>query len=131
MKCATHGHAKTERPVTVLWAILLIVLLILRAPGLVWDVLNIDESDFYMYGRLLAAGGHSYVSFVEKKPPLVYGFFALLIGAGFEDLRWIRAWTALWVFIGSVVAYRTAQAAGLGLRPAWAATFVYAGFSSN
>ncbi len=114
-----------------LWASLFFAILALRAPGLVWDVLNIDESDFYVYGRLLAEGGQAYVSFVEKKPPLVYGFFALAIQAGFEDLRWIRAWTALCVFLGSIVAHCTAMTAGLGSRAAGVAALVFAGFSSN
>ncbi len=107
------------------------MVLVLRAPGFVFEVLNIDESDFYLYGQALVEGGDSYVSFVEKKPPFVYGFFASLIGLGATDLRWIRVWTALWVLLGSVVVRKTCLAAGLGPRASWAGAFAFAAFSSN
>lgn len=107
------------------------MVLVLRAPGFVFEVLNIDESDFYLYGQSLVEGGSAYVSFVEKKPPLVYGFFASLIGSGATDLRWIRVWTALWVLLGSVVVRKSCLAAGLGSRASWAGAFAFAAFSSN
>ncbi len=36
---------------------------VLRGPGFVWEVLNIDESDFFLNGQSLVEGGDAYVSF--------------------------------------------------------------------
>lgn len=113
------------------WVLLTLLVVALRAPGFVWEVLNIDESDSYLYGQSLAEGGQAYISFVEKKPPFVYGFFAALIGVGAEDLRLIRVVTAFWVLLGCMVVRHTALLAGLGPRAAWLGAFVFGAFSSN
>lgn len=110
---------------------LVLIVIALRAPGFLWDVLNIDESDFYLYGQSLAEGGEAYVSFVEKKPPFIYGFYGVLIAAGATDLRWIRVITAGYVLLGALAVRRVVLGVGLGSRAAWIGAFVFAAFSSN
>lgn len=110
---------------------LVALVLLLRAPGFIWDVLNIDESDFFLYGQAIVEGGESYVAFVEKKPPLIYWFYAAMIGVGLEDLRLIRVVTALWVLLGCLVIYRLCLAARLPKNSAFFGALVFGAFSSN
>jgi hypothetical protein len=47
----------------------------LRAVGLVFGPVDIDETDFHLFGRLLAHGGLPYVDIVEKKPIFTLLFY--------------------------------------------------------
>ena len=62
------------------WKLLLLcilVLIVVRSLTLYSDVIQVDESDFATYGALWAEGGTPYVDFVDNKPPLCYGFYAV------------------------------------------------------
>lgn len=110
---------------------LVALVLLLRAPGFIWDVLNIDESDFFLYGQAIVEGGETYVAFVEKKPPLIYWFYAAMIRVGLEDLRLIRVVTAFWVLFGCLVIYRLCLTARLPKNSAFFGALVFGAFSSN
>ncbi len=78
-----------------------------RAAGLAFGALNIDECDFLVGGAMLR-DGLPYVSFVDNKPPLAYLFFA---PASVLGLRlWPMQLLAMaWVFATSLVVGRAAR----------------------
>src|SRR5258707_1238641 len=53
-------------------AALLLAIIVIRSPGLLFGVLNVDETDFLLIARRVLAGGLPYVDAVEMKPPLAY-----------------------------------------------------------
>ncbi len=59
---------------------LLAAVLALRAAGFAFGVLNIDESDFLVFGAGLWKGLLPYRDLVEIKPPLGYLTYALAGG---------------------------------------------------
>src|SRR3954470_18232354 len=63
------------------WSLLGAIAL-LRSPGFVFGVLNIDESDFLVYGAGIWKGLLPYRDLVEIKPPL--GYFTYALAGGFE-----------------------------------------------
>src|SRR5438132_871802 len=50
-------------------------LALLRAPAMAFGVVDIDESDFVLIGRLFRYGAIPYVDVVEKKPLFCYLFY--------------------------------------------------------
>jgi 4-amino-4-deoxy-L-arabinose transferase-like glycosyltransferase len=54
---------------------LLALVLALRAVGLVYGVVDNDETDFLLIGRLMSVGGLPYVDAFDHKPPLLYLLF--------------------------------------------------------
>ena len=55
--------------------VLLALVFALRAVGLVYGVVDNDETDFLLVGRLMSAGGLPYVDAFDHKPPLLYLLF--------------------------------------------------------
>ena len=53
-------------------ALLLATVLLLRAVGFVFGVVDNDETDFLLVGRVIRAGGLPYVDAFDHKPPLLY-----------------------------------------------------------
>lgn len=79
-------------------AALLAAIALVRSPGLLFGVLNVDETDFLLIARKILAGGLPYVDAVETKPPLVYLLY--LPGA----LAGVRMWPMQLLGIGWVFA---------------------------
>ena len=89
------------------WALVPIVLVKLAA--FVHGVVDIDESDWAIAGRLLGQGALPYVGFVEKKPVLSFLFY--LPGALFGYRQWaMQILSALWIFATALLAGRAARA---------------------
>jgi hypothetical protein len=83
-------------------AALLAILLVSRLPALLYGVVNIDESDFVLMGRVLGRGDLPYVDLIEKKPLLVYAFY--LPAAWFDFEMWpmqlmMIVWTLLTAWV--------------------------------
>jgi 4-amino-4-deoxy-L-arabinose transferase-like glycosyltransferase len=88
--------------------LLLAAIALLRAPGLVFGVLDIDESDLVVAARAMADGGVPYVDFVEKKPPLLYLFYWPAAVFGWH--MWpIQLLAILWTFATAWVVGRAAR----------------------
>lgn len=83
-----------KRVLTSPWALLAAIAL-LRLPGFAFGVLNIDESDFLVFGAGIWKGLLPYRDLVEIKPPLGYFTYAL---AGGLSIWPIRILGVLWVF---------------------------------
>jgi hypothetical protein len=78
-------------------AALLLAIIAIRSPGLLFGVLNVDETDFLMIARRVLAGGLPYVDAVEMKPPLAY--VAYLPGALVGFRMWPMQLLAIgWMF---------------------------------
>ena len=58
-------------------ALLALVVLVatLRFPVFLFDVMDIDETDFLITARMMAKGAIPYADVVEKKPVLAYLFY--------------------------------------------------------
>src|SRR5216684_2039281 len=100
--------------------VLLAAICLLRLPGFVFGVLNIDESDYLTYAAGIWKGLLPYRDLVEIKPPLGYFTYALAGG-----LAWpIRALAILWVF-GTAMFLRAAARRWTGSEEAgWAAAWL-------
>ncbi len=109
------------------WLKLLIPLAIWRSVALIWGVMNIDETDFFVAARMFRIGALPYVDMVEKKPILAYLAYApaalfgwhiwplhilaiawLLVTAlvvCHAAARWTDdaecGWTASWIFVAA------------------------------
>jgi len=99
---------------------LLAVILLLRLPGFAFGILDIDESDYLVYGASLLKGLVPYRDFVEIKPPLGYVTYAL---AGGLHLWPIRILSVLWVFATALLlraaARRWTRSEAAGWAAAW------------
>src|SRR5207245_9103634 len=60
---------------------------LLRLPGFAFGVLNIDESDYLVYGAGILKGLLPYRDLVEIKPPLGYLTYALAGGLSIWPIR--------------------------------------------
>jgi 4-amino-4-deoxy-L-arabinose transferase-like glycosyltransferase len=90
------------------WLWLFLAIVVLRAPGLVFGILDIDESDAVIIGRLMGEGALPYVDFVEKKPLLFYLFCTPAALFGFHI--WPMQILAIgWCFATALVVGRTAR----------------------
>ena len=58
-----------------LGAALFAIVLVLRGAGLVFGVVDNDETDFLLVGKLISIGGLPYVDAFDHKPPLLYLLF--------------------------------------------------------
>ena len=90
---------------------LLLVTVILRLPGLVWHILGIDDSDFTVIARAMAAGAVPYRDVVDIKPPLAFVLY--LPNAWFGNALWpVQVEAALFVVA-------TALLLGVAARRTW------------
>jgi 4-amino-4-deoxy-L-arabinose transferase-like glycosyltransferase len=105
-----------------LW--LLLGLALLRAPGFVFGVLDIDESDLVVMGRMIGKGALPYLDFVEKKPLFLYLFYVPGSIFGFEIWP-TQLLGLLWVFATCVLVGRAAREwtgrRDVGIAAAWLA----------
>lgn len=98
------------------------MLVILHVPAFVYGVLDIDESDLVVIGRLLGHGAIPYVDFVEKKPILLYLFYWPAAVFGFEIWP-MQILGLLWLFATCLVvgsaAHRWTGRREAGVAAAW------------
>ena len=87
---------------------LLLPVALVKVAGLVYGVLDIDESDWSIAGRLLGKGVLPYVGFVEKKPVLSFLFYLPAALAGYQ--QWVMQIVALlWIVATALLAGRAAR----------------------
>jgi len=100
---------------------LLCAIALLRLPGFVFGTLNIDESDFLVYGAGIWKGLLPYRDLVEIKPPL--GYFTYALAGGFEIWP-IRILGVLWVFATALVLRAAARRWTGSEEAGWAAAWL-------
>jgi 4-amino-4-deoxy-L-arabinose transferase-like glycosyltransferase len=94
------------RELSLVW--LFVPLLVSRLPAFAFGVLDIDESDWTIAGRLLGHGALPYVGFVEKKPLLSFLFY--LPAAAFGYRQWVMHIVAVaWIFCTALLAGRAVR----------------------
>lgn len=104
-------------------AVLGALVLVTRLPGFVGTrTFNTDEATLAVGGRVLRGGGHLYVDFIDRKPPLPFAVYALL---GTADLRWVRLFIAVMVFATALLIASEADRRW-GRRSGWVAGAVVA-----
>ena len=109
-----------KRLLTSSWALLCAIAL-LRLPGFAFGVLNIDESDFLVFGAGIWKGLIPYRDFVEIKPPLGYFTYAL---AGGLSIWPIRVLGVLWVFATALLLRAAARRWTGSSEAGWAAAWL-------
>jgi hypothetical protein len=100
---------------------LLAVIALLRLPGFAFGVLNIDESDYLVYGAGILKGLLPYRDLVEIKPPLGYLTYAL---AGGLSIWPIRILGVLWVFCTALLLRGAARRWTGSEEAGWAAAWM-------
>jgi len=94
-----------------------------RAAGLAWGALDIDETDFLLIARMMLAGEIPYVGTVDIKPVLVYLFYAPSALSGFH--MWPMQILAMgWVFATSLVVGKAAREWTGRAEAAWAGAWL-------
>lgn len=79
---------------------------ILRIPSLYQHIIDIDETVFSEFARVILDGGLPYVSVVDNKPPLTYYFFTFVYYfAGSGSLLVVHAVTTIWVSVTGFFVY--------------------------
>jgi 4-amino-4-deoxy-L-arabinose transferase-like glycosyltransferase len=73
-----------------MFTLLLALALLTRFPFFFHDVINWDESTFILVGQSIVDGHLPYVTLYELKPPLLFGFFAVVIWVGGKSILAIR-----------------------------------------
>jgi hypothetical protein len=102
------------------WSALLLAVSVLRLPGIVFGILNIDETDFFIIGRRVSQGAIPYVDIVDIKPPLAYLAY-LPAGFGGFSLLPMQLIGIAWLFATCLV-LRSAALAWTGRQDiGWAA----------
>jgi hypothetical protein len=112
---APHLHLEPPpAPLPLQWlrdlplAWLLVPLAFAKLSALAFGILDIDESDWSIAGRLLGEGVLPYVGFVEKKPILSFVFYLPAAIAGYR--QWVMQLVALaWIFATALLAGRAAK----------------------
>ena len=100
---------------------LLAAIALLRLPGFAFGVLNIDESDYLVYGAGILKGLLPYRDLVEIKPPLGYLTYAL---AGGLSIWPIRILGVLWVFCTALLLRGAARRWTGSEEAGWAAAWM-------
>jgi len=100
---------------------LLGVIAVLRLPGFVFGVLNIDESDYLVYGAGILKGLLPYRDLVEIKPPLGYFTYAL---AGGLSIWPIRVLGVIWVLCTALLLRAAARRWTGSEEAGWAAAWL-------
>jgi hypothetical protein len=90
------------------WIALLLAVIVLRVPGFLFGVLNIDETDFFIIGRRVWEGAIPYVDIVDIKPPLAYLAY-LPAGIGGFSLVPMQLIGVGWLLATCLVLRRAAQ----------------------
>lgn len=93
---------KALNPLTdkrIIFAVILLLLFILRVSGLYQPILDIDESVFAEFANKLLLGSLPYSEVFDNKPPGTYYFFAAVFSiAGLSNILAVHAVTILVVF---------------------------------
>ena len=111
---------RMRRFLTSPWALLAVIAL-LRLPGFAFGVLNIDESDYLVYGAGILKGLLPYRDLVEIKPPLGYLTYAV---AGGLSLWPIRILGVIWVFATALLLRDAARRWTASEETGWAAAWM-------
>src|SRR5260370_6509017 len=90
------------------WIALALAVILLRVPGFLFGVLNIDETDFFIIGRRVWEGAIPYVDIVDINPPLAYLAY-LPAGIGGFSLVPIQLIGVGWLLATCLVLRRAAQ----------------------
>lgn len=108
------------------WLGLLAVIALVRAAGFFFGLVNLDECDFALFGRLVRQGAVPYLGVVDNKPPLTYLAYALAEILGGES-HWtfsIRVLGIVTVLLTSVSLFVAARAWTGDERSGWAAAWL-------
>ena len=86
------------------------VILLLRIPALYQHIVDMDESVFSEFGRVILDGGLPYVDVIDNKPPFMYYFFALVyFVSGNGSLITVHVVTSVWVALTGLFIYIFSQ----------------------
>jgi hypothetical protein len=87
----------------------LVPIVLVRTAGLVFGAVNIDECDFLLSGKHIAAGELPYIGFTLQKPLLAFFFYAPVALTGFH--MWLMQLIgAGWIVATSLVVAKAARA---------------------
>src|SRR5262245_13962085 len=92
--------------------VLIALAAVLRSASLAYEVMDIDEAHWTLTGRLVADGGLPYVDFVDRKPPLLFYLYAVLVAASGGNLIAIHLWMIVWVAATASVVRRLLRELG-------------------
>jgi 4-amino-4-deoxy-L-arabinose transferase-like glycosyltransferase len=108
------------------FAAMLAAIALVRVAGFLFGLINVDECDFSLFGRLWLGGSVPYVGVVDNKPPLTYGVFALanLLGGAAHWILAIRIIGIATVFATSLALFAAARAWTGDERHGWAAAWL-------
>ena len=98
----------------------------LRSAGFAFGLVNLDECDFWLFGRMVREGATPYLGVVDIKPPLTYAAFGLAGAVGGAE-HWILSVRVLGVAVvfGTSLALRAAARVWTGdERAGWAAAWL-------
>jgi hypothetical protein len=101
------ASSRTSAGVTL--GVLALLSIALRFPYFFPAVINWDESTFILIGQSLLDGALPYTNLWDVKPPLLFGFFALVIGGFGHDIVGVRLAGALCVTIAAFLVHRIAR----------------------
>lgn len=74
------------------------LIFVLRIPSLYQHIMDIDETAFSEFAKIILNGGVPYIDAVDNKPPFTYYFFYLVYSlSGISNLIIIHFVTLLWV----------------------------------
>jgi dolichyl-phosphate-mannose-protein mannosyltransferase len=97
----------------------------MRATGPLFGLLDLDEGDMVVIGRLFADGGLPYLDFLEKKPVLLYVFALVGSPRGFSAVP-MQLLAIAWTCATAWALERTVRASGGARDTARAAAWLYA-----
>src|SRR2546423_14527027 len=113
-KTPHHNLEPPPAPLPLQWlrdlplAWLLVPLALAKLSAVAFGILDIDESDWSIAGRLLGQGALPYVGFVEKKPVLSFLFYLPSALVGYR--QWAMQIVALlWIVATALLAGRAAR----------------------
>ncbi len=87
-----------------LWIALAVFLL--RLPTFYQHIIDIDETVFSEFAKVILSGGLPYVDVVDNKPPLTYFFFAVVYFlTGSHSLLAVHVITGFWVLFTALVIF--------------------------
>lgn len=106
------------------WWWLLGAVLLIRSAGFAFGVLNIDESDYMVFGTALFKGLLPYRDLVEIKPPLGYFTYAPSALFGGQSILPMRVLGVLWLFATALVLREVARRWTKDELAGWAAAWL-------
>lgn len=97
---------KTVRKYFRVFIIMLGCVLVLRIPAMYQHIVDMDESVFSEFGRVILNGGIPYVDVIDNKPPFMYYFFTIIYFlSGSGSLVIVHLVTAIWVALTGLSVY--------------------------